>query len=158
VSTLSIAIVAPADSTDECSSAPCKNGGNCYDRYNDFLCDCATGYSGKTCDTGKNTEIVYQNPSHCRGSWRGCRSPISQPFFFFEIPAQIPQPQLMWPILNSHSHLSIVFVCESLSRSSKSHFPASKKRQIPAPILLLRDPHSIQTTHKERYTKTDYFI
>jgi len=51
-------IVAPADNTDECSTAPCQNGGTCVDRYNDYLCLCASGYSGNTCDTANNCKEI----------------------------------------------------------------------------------------------------
>ena len=53
ISVLSFAaITKPTDSTDECSSSPCQNGGTCVNRYNDYLCVCADGYSGKSCQTG----------------------------------------------------------------------------------------------------------
>ena len=53
ISVLSFAaITKPTDSTDECSSSPCQNGGTCVNRYNDYLCICADGYSGKSCQTG----------------------------------------------------------------------------------------------------------
>lgn len=32
---------------DECSSAPCANGGTCIDFVNSFTCQCAIGFSGK---------------------------------------------------------------------------------------------------------------
>ena len=37
---------------NECESRPCKNGGKCTDLINDYNCTCATGYSGKSCETG----------------------------------------------------------------------------------------------------------
>ncbi|XP_074620011.1 sushi, von Willebrand factor type A, EGF and pentraxin domain-containing protein 1-like [Acropora palmata] len=41
----------PADSTNECLSSPCKNGGTCTNRYNDYFCKCVAGFSGKNCQT-----------------------------------------------------------------------------------------------------------
>ena len=40
---------------DECVSAPCQNGGTCTDHVNRYLCQCAPGYSGLQCQTGKFT-------------------------------------------------------------------------------------------------------
>ncbi|MCB4762255.1 MAG: calcium-binding EGF-like domain-containing protein [Sulfurovum sp.] len=40
---------------DECVSAPCQNGGTCTDQVNGYLCQCAPGYSGLHCQTGKMT-------------------------------------------------------------------------------------------------------
>lgn len=34
---------------NECSRSPCKNGGHCVDLVNDFYCECANGWKGKTC-------------------------------------------------------------------------------------------------------------
>lgn len=36
---------------DECESNPCRNGGRCLDRFNMFLCECPSGFSGAICDT-----------------------------------------------------------------------------------------------------------
>ncbi|KAJ7352852.1 hypothetical protein OS493_033394 [Desmophyllum pertusum] len=51
-------VVKPADSTDECSTAPCQNGGICVNRYNDYLCACKAGYSGKNCETATNCKEI----------------------------------------------------------------------------------------------------
>ena len=48
------ATVAPVDSSNECSPSPCQNSGTCINRYNDYLCVCKRGYSGKNCETGKH--------------------------------------------------------------------------------------------------------
>lgn len=34
---------------NECSRNPCKNGGHCQDLVNDFYCECADDWKGKTC-------------------------------------------------------------------------------------------------------------
>ncbi|KAK2180164.1 hypothetical protein NP493_454g00001 [Ridgeia piscesae] len=36
---------------DKCSTNPCKNGGTCSIKYHKVVCDCATGYTGDSCDT-----------------------------------------------------------------------------------------------------------
>ena len=40
---------------DECSSAPCDNGGTCIDAANNYTCNCAYGYTGKDCWIGTCT-------------------------------------------------------------------------------------------------------
>lgn len=40
---------------DECASGPCRNGGQCIDDVNAFLCNCtASGYMGTTCEEDIN--------------------------------------------------------------------------------------------------------
>lgn len=34
---------------DHCLSNPCMNGGACSYSFNDFVCSCPTGYTGKLC-------------------------------------------------------------------------------------------------------------
>ncbi len=36
---------------DNCSSDPCKNGGTCISDATSYMCECAVGYSGPTCET-----------------------------------------------------------------------------------------------------------
>lgn len=38
----------PSD-VNECKRNPCKNGGRCVDLVNDFYCECANNWKGKTC-------------------------------------------------------------------------------------------------------------
>lgn len=52
------AVAKPADNTDECSNSPCKNGAACVNRYNDYLCMCPGGFTGKNCDTGEQP-LIY---------------------------------------------------------------------------------------------------
>ncbi|XP_072016296.1 uncharacterized protein [Amphiura filiformis] len=35
---------------NECSSAPCQNGGTCYDRLREYICRCPRAISGHTCE------------------------------------------------------------------------------------------------------------
>ena len=37
---------------DECSSDPCKHGGNCTNLINQYNCTCVEGYTGLDCETG----------------------------------------------------------------------------------------------------------
>ena len=38
---------------DECLSDPCMNDATCKDELNGYVCNCAVGYSGNHCETGK---------------------------------------------------------------------------------------------------------
>jgi hypothetical protein len=38
---------------DECASSPCQYGGTCVDGINGYTCNCAPGYTGVKCETGK---------------------------------------------------------------------------------------------------------
>ena len=42
---------------DDCSQNPCQNGGTCADHINTYSCDCAVGYTGQECETGKLVRI-----------------------------------------------------------------------------------------------------
>ena len=50
----------PLDNND-CSPNPCQNGGRCFDRVNDFRCQCRRGYSGKRCEKRKLEVYNVQN-------------------------------------------------------------------------------------------------
>lgn len=43
---------------DECSSAPCLNGGRCQDQVNGFQCLCLAGFSGNLCQVRCGTVAV----------------------------------------------------------------------------------------------------
>lgn len=36
------------DATDDCATAPCKNGGMCVNQLYNYRCLCTSGYSGTT--------------------------------------------------------------------------------------------------------------
>ena len=39
---------------NECVSEPCRHNGTCNDHVNGFTCDCASGFTGICCETGKS--------------------------------------------------------------------------------------------------------
>ena len=42
---------------NECSSDPCRNGGNCTDLINGFICKCPQPWKGKLCQSSKYLKI-----------------------------------------------------------------------------------------------------
>ncbi|XP_052259240.1 uncharacterized protein LOC127863655 isoform X2 [Dreissena polymorpha] len=50
--------------TDECRSAPCKNGATCEDGIDKFICHCPDGYTGHLCET-------YMDPCNSNPCVRG---------------------------------------------------------------------------------------
>lgn len=57
---------------DECSPNPCKNGGECEDGFNKYICRCVLGFTGTNCDEDVNecehyqgTELGCQNGATC---------------------------------------------------------------------------------------------
>lgn len=49
---------------DECASLPCKNNGTCYDGMNSFVCECAEGFTGTTCEN--DVDECSKTPPPCR--------------------------------------------------------------------------------------------
>ena len=43
---------------NECSSTPCQNGGTCHDGVNEYTCACASGYTGKNCETSNALILI----------------------------------------------------------------------------------------------------
>lgn len=39
---------------DECNSNPCRNGGNCTDLVNGYVCKCPHPWKGQMCQSSKN--------------------------------------------------------------------------------------------------------
>lgn len=38
---------------DECASNPCRNNGTCNDGLGKYVCSCEAGFTGKSCEVGK---------------------------------------------------------------------------------------------------------
>ena len=51
-------LISPA--SNPCVDHPCKNGGSCSQVGDTFKCDCITGWTGATCETG---EAFCQQPN-----------------------------------------------------------------------------------------------
>lgn len=45
--------------TTSCSPSPCRNGGRCTVSGSCFQCECADGFTGITCASGKEGECVH---------------------------------------------------------------------------------------------------
>lgn len=46
---VSVMTASPPPDVNDCKRNPCKNGGRCVDLVNDFYCECADNWKGKTC-------------------------------------------------------------------------------------------------------------
>ncbi|KAK7080255.1 DNA repair protein Rad9,Rhp9, partial [Halocaridina rubra] len=53
--------------TNECASDPCKNGGTCTDRFNNFTCTCLDTWQGPTCeqDFDECATAICKNGGSC---------------------------------------------------------------------------------------------
>ena len=49
-----------SEDNDDCVNHACANGGSCLDGINHYSCDCAVGYTGNRCETGKIYELHSQ--------------------------------------------------------------------------------------------------
>ena len=43
---------------NNCASAPCQNGGSCYNGINSYSCSCLAGYTNYKCQTGKCISLI----------------------------------------------------------------------------------------------------
>ncbi|XP_072047038.1 uncharacterized protein [Amphiura filiformis] len=50
--------------TNECTSTPCLNGGQCVDDVNGYECQCLPGWTGQICETVSDTNECTSTP--CR--------------------------------------------------------------------------------------------
>jgi hypothetical protein len=44
-------------SMSSCRFLPCKNGGQCYDIDDSYMCSCNTGFTGYDCEIGKHLVV-----------------------------------------------------------------------------------------------------
>ena len=44
---------------NECASNPCKNGGQCIDGINRYLCNCTSKWNGTLCSTTSKTIVLH---------------------------------------------------------------------------------------------------
>ena len=44
---------------NECSNNPCKNGATCVNLPGSYRCNCKSGYTGNTCQTGVNFKVFF---------------------------------------------------------------------------------------------------
>uniref|UniRef100_A0A671W0Y9 Delta-like protein n=1 Tax=Sparus aurata TaxID=8175 RepID=A0A671W0Y9_SPAAU len=51
------------ENVNECRHNPCKNGGRCVDLVNDFYCECADKWKGKTCHSRESCRL--NDPRQC---------------------------------------------------------------------------------------------
>ena len=53
--------------TNECLSSPCLNNGTCIDRFNNFTCNCTSGFTGHRCDVDIDDCVINpcQNNASC---------------------------------------------------------------------------------------------
>ena len=46
---------------NDCAGNPCENGGSCTDGVNSYSCDCALGFTGDNCETGKTSSVILSH-------------------------------------------------------------------------------------------------
>ena len=47
-------LITATSEVDDCPAVnPCSNGGACVDEYQGFRCDCPSGFTGSSCQTGE---------------------------------------------------------------------------------------------------------
>ena len=51
----------PFPDIDDCIGVVCQNGGQCQDGINTFTCNCLSGYTGTSCESGKYS-IIFTIP------------------------------------------------------------------------------------------------
>ena len=55
--------------TNQCATNPCLNDGTCEDKLQSFVCVCAPGFGGETCETGENAHLIFNqwmfHPTNC---------------------------------------------------------------------------------------------
>nr|XP_020458752.1 protein eyes shut homolog isoform X2 [Monopterus albus] len=61
--------------TNECSSNPCQNQGDCVDRVNSYSCNCKMGFSGLHCE--ENINECASSPCHNAGICQDLESKFS---------------------------------------------------------------------------------
>lgn len=65
---------------DNCSSNPCKNGGQCWNTFGGYMCKCTTAWTGISCEEDVNECALYagtvdgcQNSATCENTRGGYR-------------------------------------------------------------------------------------
>ena len=97
---------------DECVSAPCQNGGTCTDHVNSYLCQCAPGYSGLQCQTGKVTVTLkhVQDPTYLKCSYNYLKANFLPVWF---LSWRVEFSLIIWVVvLICHQHQNFLFSVE----------------------------------------------
>lgn len=50
--------VVPYADIDECASRPCLHNATCHEDLEEFSCQCAPGFTGRLCETGKWQRVL----------------------------------------------------------------------------------------------------